>query len=236
MLIARYMGVASVVCGLSIGVSGAAFADVSIGTTGADSNQQVEFNNSSKVTVSNTNVVQVTNENVQVAKSGNVNADKNTSVGGLVSTGNASNANGTTTTVSVDNTAATQPVGGSGSEVGSENTSGAAGSAVTPPPGKGGSVLGASTAGGFGGGAVLPEVGASQFVDVSALRAAWQPKTSAPVATLAKKSEMFSGAMLLTAALLSLLGAIGSAWYARQGFTVRNIATRGSNGCGQSSR
>jgi hypothetical protein len=53
-------------------------------------------------------------------------------------------------------------------------------------------------------------------MDVSALRAAWHPATEAPTATLAKSSQMFSNAMLLTATLLSLIGALGSAWYAKR--------------------
>jgi hypothetical protein len=63
---------------------------------------------------------------------------------------------------------------------------------------------------------MLPEVGASVPMDVSALRAAWQPQTAAPAKTLANESRLFTNAMLLTATLLSLLGALGSAWYAKR--------------------
>ncbi|HVQ43505.1 MAG TPA: hypothetical protein VMT30_00885 [Candidatus Saccharimonadia bacterium] len=217
MIVRRYLGAASVVCGLAFGVSGSALAadNVSIGTTGPGSNQQVVIDNSSNVSVSNTNIVQVTNENVQQATSGGASANSNTSVGGLVQSGNASNNNDTTTTIGVSNTPGVPPVvgPGTGTNPGSGSTGGVSNGSTTG----GGSVLGASTVGGLGAGAAtLPAVGASVPMDVSALRAAWHPQGAAPTAALAKGSRLFTGAMLLTATLLSLLGALGSAWYARR--------------------
>ena len=214
MKLGKYVGTVSVVCSLAFGYAGSAFADsITIGSTGADSNQKVVMDNTSDVTVSNTTNVSVTNANFQNAESGNVNADKNTSVGGL-GTGNASNNNTASTAVVVSNSeVATAPVGGSGN--GSTTTPVAVGGSGSSTPA--GNVLGASAVGGFGSGAAtLPSVGASVPMDVSALRAAWHPQTNAPTAVLAKGSQMFTGLMLLTATLLSLLGAIGSAWYAKR--------------------
>jgi hypothetical protein len=211
MILRRQLATASVVISLALGVSGTAFADVSISNTGANSNQTVTMNNKSDVSVENTSNVVVSNVNVQGASTGNVSADKNTSVLGGIGSGNAMNNNSVATIASINNPSAhdvlvggvgasTLPVGGSGSIA----------------PGVGGKVLGAST-GGFGGGAaVLPEVGASVPVDVSALRAAWHPQTNAATSALAKSSQMVTGFMLLTATLLSVLGALGSAWYARK--------------------
>jgi hypothetical protein len=215
MKLGKYISTASVVCSLTLGLSGSAFADsITISETGADSDQVVVIDNTSDVTVSNTSNVHVSNVNFQNAQSGDVSANKNTSVGGLES-GSASNNNSAVTSVAVSNEAATAvPVGGNGNGNGNEVNAVGGSGAVTPA---GGSVLGAAAVGGFGAGvATLPEVGASVPMDVSALRAAWHPQTSAPAAALAKSSQMFTGLMLLTATLLSLLGAIGSAWYAKR--------------------
>ncbi len=210
MTIRRYLGTASVVCSLALGLSGSAFAaDVSFDTTGPDSNQKVVIDNSSDVHVNNDNYVQVTNFSDQSASTGDVSADKNTSVGGLAS-GDATNNHGTSTTVNVSNESAALPVGGNGENVGNNNGN------PVGVGGQGGSVLGASTGGGLGGAAILPVTGPSSPVDVSALRAAWHPQTTAPTSTLAKGSRIFTGAMLLTATLLSLLGATLSAVYARR--------------------
>jgi hypothetical protein len=206
MKLAKYISTASIVCSMTLG-AGSAFAaspdDITISGTGADSNQQVRINNDSDVVLHNTSTVEVKNASFQNAETGDVDADKNTSVGGL-SSGDATNTNGTSTDVAIDNAAEeatvpdnNQPVGGSGG--------------VTPT----GSVQGASVTPGMGAGAaVLPEVGASVPMDVSALRDGWHPQSA--TAALAKKSEMFTGLMLLTATLLSLLGAVGSFWYAKR--------------------
>ena len=210
MNIRRYITTASVVSSLAFGFAGSAFADtITISGTGADSTQKVEIDNSSDVIVTNTNDVHVVNANFQEAKSGNVEAEKNTSIGGNVGSGEASNTNGAATTVAVsNNSTSVVPGGGAGG--------GAGGGLGEGTPGMGGSVQGAATVGGLGGGAVLPEVGATFPVDVSALRAAWHPQTNAATAGLAKGSRMFTAAMLITATLLSVLGALGSAFYARR--------------------
>jgi hypothetical protein len=216
MIIRRYITTASILGTMAFGFTGSAFADdVTIHGTGADSTNKVEIDNSSTVEVSNKNDVNVANLNFQEAKTGKVQANENTSLGGSVGSGNASNDNGTGTTVALGNgSAAVTPVSTGGGNGGNGGTTGGSGS-VNPGSG---SVQGAATTN-FGSGAgasVLPEVGASVPMDVSALRAAWQPQTTAPAATLAKGSVWFTNAMLLTATLLSLLGALGSIWYAKR--------------------
>ncbi len=220
MIIRRYATITAVACGLTLALVAPAAADtVSVSATGAGSNQTFVANNSSDVTVNNTNVVVVETTNDQQAKTGSVVAEKNTAVGAPVQSGNASNDNSTTTDVTISNTpVAVLPVGGSGNGVeaggaGVIQTSGGPGGAARPVVGN---VLGASTVAGLGGAAVLPAVGASVPMDVSALRNGWNSQVQAPSAALAKTSRMFTGAMLVTATLLSLLGALGSAWYARR--------------------
>jgi hypothetical protein len=215
-MILRRISTMTMVCSLAVGFGGSAFAaDVNFDTTGPDSNNEVKIVNKSDVVMTNTNTVQVTNENVQFATTGDVTAEKNTTVGGLTS-GDANNTNNTNTAVAVSNeTAPVVPVGGNGE--GSVPVTPGSGQGTPATPGQGGEVLGASAAPGMGAGeATLPEVGAKFPVDVSALRAAWQPQTSAPVATLAKGSSWLTSAMLITATLLALLGALGSAWYMRR--------------------
>ncbi len=214
MTIQRYLGTASIVATLAFGYTGSVFAaDVSFDTTGPNSDQQVVIDNTSQVTVHNTNNVTVSNTNSQQATTGNVNANKNTSVEGGLGSGNATNTNGTDTAVVVSNETVPSVPGGGGNGGGTGGNGGAGGSGGAG----GGSVQGAATVGGFGGGeAVLPEVGATIPMDVSALRAAWHPQTNAAAANLAKNSRMFTAAMLITATVLSLLGAIGSVFYARR--------------------
>jgi hypothetical protein len=213
-MIKRYLTTASMVCSMVL-ASGSAFADdsVTISETGADSTQKVIIDNSSKFEVSNKNDVHVVNVNAQSAESGKVEAEKNTSIGGSVGSGNASNNNSVATEVSIGNGAEVVVAPGNGNGGGVTPGSGnGSGSAVTPGSG---SVLGAPTVFGSGAGeAVLPEVGAKFPVDVSAMRAAWGQQ--APASNLAKGSALFTNFMLITAALLSLLGAAGSVWYAKR--------------------
>jgi len=220
MILRRYATIATAACGLSLALAAPALADtvsMSSETTGPGSAQTVVTNNMSETTVTNTNVVVVTNNNVQQSTTGNVNASKNTSVGSVQS-GDASNNNSTTNTVVITNSPVVEtPVGGNGNGAGNGAGQPAGGSSTPVAATQGGHVLGAATVGGLGGAvAMLPVTGPSEPVDVSALRAAWHPQVTAPTAALAKGSRMFSGAMLLTATLLSLLGAIGSAWYAKR--------------------
>jgi hypothetical protein len=83
----------------------AAASTVTIGTTGADSNNQVDLTNDNTETTDNTNVVGVANFNGQGAVSGDINAEENTTVGD-VETGAADNSNDVETSVSVSNAAA----------------------------------------------------------------------------------------------------------------------------------
>ncbi|GAC1371429.1 MAG: hypothetical protein NVSMB39_5190 [Candidatus Saccharimonadales bacterium] len=77
--------------------------NVSMTLTGHDSLNKVTIDNSSKVTTKNTNNVNVVNLNAQSAKTGNVTANENTTIGGDVMSGDASNTSSTTTSVSVSN-------------------------------------------------------------------------------------------------------------------------------------
>jgi hypothetical protein len=76
--------------------------DVTIDTTGPDSNNEVTIDNSNYVKTENTNVVEVVNLNLQYASSGDVDARRNTTVGNL-SSGDATNTSSTTTTIDVSN-------------------------------------------------------------------------------------------------------------------------------------
>jgi hypothetical protein len=84
----------------------AAASTVNFDTTGPDSNQEVVLHNSNRVSTHNDNSVGVANFNAQEAESGNVSAYKNTSVGGAVRSGDASNNNSTHTDVTVSNSGA----------------------------------------------------------------------------------------------------------------------------------
>lgn len=217
MILKRHAIVVTAACGLSLVLtSQAAAADVSVNNTGAGSNQTVVIDNSSESTVTTTNSVVVRNENYQTAKTGDVSAQKNTSVGGAVQSGNAVNSTTTATEVEVANVSTpTVPAGGGGSMTPAPGASQPGGNS-TGAGSAGGSVLGAAVGGQGGALAILPAVGASIPMDVSALRAAWQSHAQAPSETLSKGSQLFTSAMLLTATLLSLLGALGSSWYAKR--------------------
>jgi hypothetical protein len=221
MRFSRWIGIATAAGMLSAVSAGAAFAadsDVAIDTTGADSNQVVKIDNSNKVTETNTNVVTVTNANWQDATSGDVHAAKNTSIGGGLGSGNAMNDNTTVTEIGINNTV---PVVVGGNGEGSQVGTGGSGAVETPgvapeAGGKGGSVLGASTAVGGMGGGVLPEVGASSPIDVSALRAAWQPQTMAPTSTLADRTAALRMVLFVLSGILCLAGAAMSIANARR--------------------
>jgi hypothetical protein len=219
MKLIRMMGVTATATTLTLALAGVAAAadSTTMNTTGPDSDNRVVIDNTTSITTTNTNVVQVTNENVQTAQTGDVSANKNTSVGGVLGSGTASNDSATTTAVAIDNAAVGGLGGSTGNNPGTVSNGGAGGSggmSGQPVGGRGGGVLGAAV-GGMGGG-VLPEVGASSPVDVSALRAAWQPKTEAPTTKLVKQSQAVTTFMLIVATVLSLLGAAGSAVYTRR--------------------
>jgi hypothetical protein len=222
MRLIRYIQTASVAAALTLAYAGSASAeDVVIDTTGPDSNNEVTVTNSNEVKTSNTSVVQVVNTNLQYAETGDVSAEGNTTVGDL-SSGDAANVAETATSVSINNETAVDPGGnpGQGGNPGVNNPGQGGNQGGQPTggdPGRGqGDVLGAST-GGLGAGVeTLPVVGPSSPVDVSALRAAWSPSSDSAASKFADKTKAFSVAMLATAGLLSLLGAIASFVYARR--------------------
>jgi hypothetical protein len=214
----RYLAQASVAGVATLALAGVASAadTVSMSETGPNSTNQVTVNNVSTNTTTNTNSVVVINTNVQSATTGAVNASNNTSVGGPLSSGAATNNAIQSTVVTIGNT----PAGGMGNGGGGGNGGNGGGGGLTPGGGnggggsanvggRGGGVLGASTVGGMGAGdaATLPSVGASIPMDVSALRALYQPGTQAPTTEFSKKANGLSGAFLVVASILSLLGA-----------------------------
>jgi hypothetical protein len=219
-ILKRYASIACVAGSVALTLSGSALADsVSTNVTGPESTQSVSLDSSTNVLSANVNSLNVTNANLSQAATGDVTAGNNTSVGdggsgAAINTGLANTnvvvANSSPTLAQVYTTSSAAPVAvlpGSGScNCG----------ATTSIP-VAGSVLGASTTPGLGGlPAILPVTGASSPIDVSALRAAWHPAISAPIVALTKGSTAFTSAMLLTAAVLSLLGGLGSAWYVRR--------------------
>lgn len=229
MTILRYLTGASLAGVATLTLAGTAMAStVTYDTTGPGSFQETKITNESSVKTTNDNDISVYNVNDQSARTGNVSANENTSVG-PASSGNAENRSSTDTNISLNNSAAESCTSCCTSccvtcESQSETSVGGqgGGSAVSVPVGgKGGGVLGASTTapvGGLGGGEVstLPSVGASVPMDVSALRALYQPKSDAPTTNLAKQSQGISAIFLVIASVLSLIGAAGSAVYAQR--------------------
>ncbi len=199
---------------LSLLSVGSALADTaSISNTGQNSTNVVTNSSSNNVTVTNANTVTVTNSNDQTATSGNATVDANTNAGSAT-TGNATNNATTSTTVGL-------PSGGAG--VGGLGGFGNGSGTVTTVTGAGGfgggsgSVLGASTVGGRGGGsgaATLPVTGPATPIDVSGLRSLYGSHSALPA--IVNQSNTLSGAFLLMAAILSLIGALGSAVYANR--------------------
>src|SRR6516164_50545 len=83
----------------------AAASTVSLGTTGPSSHNNVNLDNSNKVTTTNHNGIGVGNLSAQDSSTGKVDANNNTSVSGDLKSGSANNSNSADTTVTVDNSA-----------------------------------------------------------------------------------------------------------------------------------
>src|SRR6266566_6228305 len=100
MSLKRLIGSAAAAGVMALAITGSAVAaDVTVGTTGPDSNQEVNVQNTSKVETTNDNNVQVVNVSSQKATTADVLAENNTSVGGALGSGAASNNNAVTTDV-----------------------------------------------------------------------------------------------------------------------------------------
>ena len=76
--------------------------NASIGTTGPNSNNWVQFNNNANVNTVNNNCVAVTNNNNQASSTGSANVSGNTN-GGSATTGSASASNSTSTSINITN-------------------------------------------------------------------------------------------------------------------------------------
>ncbi len=217
MTVKRAIAVTSVASMLSFGLTGLAHADeVSVSLTGPGSTTNTSINETTNVTSNTNNNVAVTNVNTQIATSGSANVSGNT-VGGSATTGNASNNATTTTVVAINNPAPVFPGMGSagtpgGTGVGgSSNVGGGGGSVGASGSGGSSRILGAGSGGsGVGAAMTLPQTGPSDQIDVSALRSQTL-SASAPAPSIVKKTNGFSTMLLVIAAALSLLGAVGSA-------------------------
>lgn len=219
----RFATSSLLVSSLTLTSVGSALADtVTYDTTGPGSTNSVTINDNTSTTVSNTNNVTVTENVNQTATSGDATASGNTTAGN-VSTGDVSNDSASVTAVSIGN----DSVGGFGGNTGGSGNGGPGNggsgnggnvnvSGSTSGGSGSGSVLGASTGGvgGYGAG-VLPETGPSNPLDVSALRSLYNPDSVLPP-SIVKQSNRTSALFLVAAAILSLLGAFGSAIYANR--------------------
>lgn len=201
---------------LTLAGAGAALADDGvISTTGPGSVNTITSNNTSILFESNVNSVTVTNSNTQIGTSGAANVSGNTT-GGSATSGTVTNTNNAVTSVSINNGPAVGGLGGgtgTGSGGGNGSGSGAGsgglggGSGAASPLGVGGSGSGV-------GGGVLPSVGCSVVCDVSGLRDLYNPAQATAVDSALKQANGISAGLLALAALLSLVGAGGSAAYA----------------------
>jgi hypothetical protein len=201
---------------LSLASAGLAYgAEVEISNTGADSNNTVSIDNNQSTEVNNNQSVVVNNNNNQTATTGDVTVSENTTVDGSAVSGNATNNSEVTTSISFGDAPGLPGPGGSGGPTG--GTGGTGG-----PTGGTGGVGGSTSTGGVGGagslsagvgGGSLPRVGVTNPLDVSSLRNLVSPSRNVPE-ELVQQSRGLTAGLLSAAALLSLLGAIGSAVYA----------------------
>lgn len=189
--------------------------DATITNTGSGSTNIVTYDNDNTSTVNNTNDVTVTNTNDQTAIGGDIDATANTNAGNL-STGDTWNSNSFSTAVAIGNGVAASANAGVGGGTGSGAGAGSGGAAAAAGQG-GGSTSALAAAGGLGGGSLeagsLPEVGCESICDVSSLRDGFTP-FGAEMANALQQNKGLSGALLSLAALLSIIGAAGSAMYA----------------------
>jgi hypothetical protein len=195
------------------GAGAALAADAQIDTTGPSSQNTVTVSETTSTTIENTNHIVVNNDNNQHSSTGDANVSGNTN-GGSATTGDATNTATTSTTVTVGNAG-----GGSGG-------AGGAGGGTLPGGGNpgsgaagGGSLPTATTTGGSGGAGggtleTLPNTGPLNPIDVSALRALWNPNSSTVPTQNTVNPKGVSTGMLLLAGLLTLVGAAGSITYA----------------------
>ena len=202
---------------LSLAGAGIAMADsVSLNDTGPDSSNTATITNNSTQAVANTNNVTVTNTSKQTATTGSATVSENTN-GGDATSGNASNDNTVSTTVNIDNSGTGGLGGGTGGSgggtggQGGSSTGGLGGGSGSSGAGGLGGGSGSGGAGGLGAGtAILPVTGCSTVCNVSDLRNAYHPTPK----TALQQARTTSAGLLALAALLSLVGAGGSAWYA----------------------
>lgn len=197
----------------TLALSSVAFASTAdISGTGPGSTSQVTIDNSSHTEVSNDSNVVVTSVNTQTADTGSATVSDNTT-GNSATTGAASNTSTVTTSINVGNQTGQNPGGGQGGGQGGGGQGGGSGSgdqAATT------SNIGASGSGGLGGGSptlstgTLPETGASQPIDVSALRD-YLSRVASQVHQAAEPKPSSSLAYTIVALTVSLMGAMGAA-------------------------
>jgi hypothetical protein len=211
--------------------SGPAFADsVTIDGTGQGSSSTIVVDNSTSVQASNTNDIALQNVSTQRATTGDVVTSSNTNAG-AGNSGDSVNRNSTTSVLTITNGPVISGGSGNGGSSGGSGNGGSSGGSNGSSSGgsegagrgSGGSVLGAST-GSSNVVPVLPGVGASQFVDVSALRALYHPAVlESPISQLAHRPAGISLSFLLIAGLISIAGAYGSAAFAERRSRRRGI-------------
>lgn len=201
---------------LAMAGAGAAFADdANINNTGPGSSNVVTSNDTNSLNETNTNNVNVTNSNNQSGTSGAAQVNNNTTAGSAQS-GDVNNNANFATSINVGNGSAAGALGGSGggsgsgSGGGSGSGAGAGSGSASAAPGSGSGSM--SSAGVGGGVSTLPQTGCDAICDVSALRNAYQAGTN-PVSAL-QQTKGLSAGLLGLAALLSLVGAGGSAVFA----------------------
>ncbi|HUC20101.1 MAG TPA: hypothetical protein VMR98_01240 [Candidatus Polarisedimenticolaceae bacterium] len=203
---------------LTLATAGIALADGSLSNTGPDSTNTISTSTTNSVNTSTNNNVSVSTTNNQSGNTGPANVSGNTS-GGSATSGNVANSNDTLTTVAIGNTSPVKPGQGSGTTGpggGQGNNPGGVGPAGLGSNASANTLASAGRGGGFGSvseSGTLPEVGCAVVCDVSALRtlrSALKPSDTGAI----EQTKALSGGLLAFAALLSLVGAGGSAAYA----------------------